>query len=386
MIPSSSPLSLSSSPLLHFAVSGYYGCGNAGDEAVLAGIAASFARRARERNREVRLTVLSQNPAVTTQMHGLAAVDRMNMGAVRAALRDCDLLLSGGGSLLQDTTSARSLLYYLWIARMARGLGKPVMFYAQGMGPLKRKMSRILVRQVANRAAFLTVRDEPSAQLLRSIGVTNPHLEVTADPAFALAPAPDAAVDALCSAENISLALPTVAVALRPWNGAGPSPLDIYARLLNELQSRTGAQILLLPMHAGEDVAFALDMAARTGSPGVFPVVRNVYAPDVLLGLVGRMQAVVAMRLHALIFAARMAVPPFALAYDPKVENLMGLLGLSKSLVSWNDFAPERTASQVASLVADRDAHSTQLQTRAALLETRALRAADIALDLFAHP
>ncbi len=377
------PTSLSTKSPLHFAVSGYYGCGNAGDEAVLAGIAASFARRARERTTEVRLTALSQNPSATTQMHGLAAVDRMNMKAVRDTLRDCDLLLSGGGSLLQDTTSARSLLYYLWIARMALRMDKPVMFYAQGMGPLKRKISRVLVRHVANRAAFLTVRDEPSEQLLRALGVTNPRLEVTADPAFALAPAPDASVDALCRAENISLAAPTVAVALRPWNGAGADPLDAYARLLTELHSQTGAQIILLPMHAGEDVAFASEVAARTGNEDRSPVVRNVYAPDVLLGLVGRMQAVVAMRLHALIFAARMAVPPFALAYDPKVENLMGLLGLSDSLVSWNDFAPERVAAQVALSIKERPARSAELQTRAALLEARALRAADIALDLF---
>ena len=370
-------------PPLHFAVSGYYGCGNAGDEAVLAGIAASFARQAGGR---ARLTVLSQDPAATTRMHGLAAVDRMNMGVVRATLRECDLLLSGGGSLLQDTTSARSLLYYLWIARMALGLGKPILFYAQGMGPLNRKISRVLVRRIANRAAFLTVRDEPSAQLLRSIGVTNPRLEVTADPAFALAPAPDVAIDALCRAENIALDAPSIAVALRPWNGAGPSPLDAYARLLTELQTQTGAQIILLPMHAGEDVAFAQDVAARTHCADRFAIVRNVYAPDILLGLTGRMQAVVAMRLHALIFAARMSVPPFALAYDPKVENLMGLLGLSDSLVSWNDFAPQKVAAQVAALLADRPARSAALQTRAALLQSRALRTADIALELFSRP
>ena len=376
----SSPLPLSPSSL-HFAVSGYYGCGNAGDEAVLAGIAASFARQGGGR---VRLTVLSQNPAATTQMHELEAVHRMKMAEVRGVLRDCDLLLSGGGSLLQDTTSARSLLYYLWIARMALQMGKPIMFYAQGMGPLHRGVSRMLVRRIANRAAFLTVRDAPSAQLLQTIGVTNPRLEVTADPAFALAPASNDAVDALCRKENIPLNAPLIAVALRPWGGAGASPLDAYARLLTELRRQTGATVVLLPMHAGDDVTFALDIAQRTGNSDAFPVVRNVYAPDVLLGLTARMQAVVAMRLHALIFAARMSVPPFALAYDPKVENLMNLLGVSDSLAAWNDFEPETVGAQVTALLAERPMRSADLQTRAALLETRALRSADIALSLFA--
>lgn len=381
-IAENTPVKSPATPPLHFVVSGYYGCGNAGDEAVLAGIARSFARQSGGR---VRLTVLSQNPDATTRLHGLAAVDRMNMAQVKATLRESDLLLSGGGSLLQDTTSVRSLLYYLWIARMARQGGKPVMFYAQGMGPLNRPISRLLVRHAANRAAYLTVRDEPSAQLLKAIGVTNPRLEVTADPAFALTPAPAGAVDAILRQEGVLADMPLIAVALRPWSGSGLPPLDTYARLLTELERQTGARIVLLPMHAGEDVAFALDIVQRMGKAEAFSVIRGAYAPDVLLGIVGRMQAVVAMRLHALIFAARQSVPPFALAYDPKVENLMNLLGLADSLVSWNGFDPDIVAAQVAALVSDRAARSADLHTYASILEQRALHTADIALDLFAR-
>src|SRR5579862_5696826 len=119
---------------MRFTVSGYYGCGNAGDEAVLAGIKEALQRQAGD---EAQMIVLSQNPAETRRLHGLAAVDRMSLSMVRRVLSETDLLLSGGGSLLQDTTSIRSLLYYLWIARTAYSIGKPVMFYAQGIGPLR---------------------------------------------------------------------------------------------------------------------------------------------------------------------------------------------------------------------------------------------------------
>ena len=248
----------SAAPTLRFAVSGYYGCGNAGDEAVLAGIAASFARQA---GGLVRLTVLSQNPDVTTRLHGLEAVDRMNMAQVRAILRDSDLLLSGGGSLLQDTTSARSLLYYLWIARMARRAGKPVMFYAQGMGPLHRPISRLLVRLTANRAAFLTVRDEPSAQLLKAIGVTNPRLEVTADPAFALTPAPEETVRRFYDRRAFSrtktrpslplLCVPGVAAGYPHWkstSACSPNWKDRRARRSFSCPCTPGKMLLLLSM------------------------------------------------------------------------------------------------------------------------------------------
>src|SRR4051794_10830826 len=109
---------------MRVAVSGYYGCGNAGDEAVLAGIQEAFARQAGGR---VRLVIFSQDPTATQRMHGLPAIERMSLTALRSTLKETDLLLSGGGSLLQDTTSMRSLLYYLWVVRLAFAHRVPVM-------------------------------------------------------------------------------------------------------------------------------------------------------------------------------------------------------------------------------------------------------------------
>ncbi len=361
------------------AVSGYYGCGNAGDEAVLAGIRASFARQAGDR---VRLLVLSQNPTATTALHSLPAVERMSLASLRATLRQSDLLLSGGGSLLQDTTSMRSLLYYLWVVRLAYSHRVPVMFYAQGMGPFRRPLARALVRMAANRADYITVRDEPSLRLLESLGVRRTPMEQTADPAFALSPAPAEAVDALFRAENLPTDEPLLGVALRPWGGVGESPLDSYAVLLNELRRRTGQRVVLLPMQVPGDVTFAETVAALTGDPSAFPVVRNAYPPDVLLGLVARMQAVVAMRLHTLIFAARVAVPPFALSYDPKVENLMRGLDLADSLEHWRGFDPAEVTERISALLAERPARVTALRARTPELERLALRNADCALAL----
>ncbi|HZT42923.1 MAG TPA: polysaccharide pyruvyl transferase CsaB [Chthonomonadaceae bacterium] len=368
---------------MQFTVSGYYGCGNAGDEAVLAGIREAFLRRAGDK---VRLVVLSQDPERTTREHGLAAVDRMRMATVRRTLRESDLLLSGGGSLLQDTTSMRSLLYYLWVIRMAYRQGVPVMFYAQGLGPLKRRLSRALVRMAADRAAAITVRDEPSARLLAAIGVKRPPIEVTADPAFALSPSSSEEIESLFQREGLPDDAPLLGVALRPWGSAGEVSNEAGARLLKELQRQCSAQIVLLPMQVPGDVAFAESIARQTGSPDAFPIMRNAYSPATLLGLVGRLQGIVAMRLHALIFAARMAVPPFALSYDPKVDNLMDRLGLSDSLARWPDFDPEEVAGRVAAILSERDSRSRCLAAQAADLEQRALRNADIALEVAGSP
>jgi len=364
---------------MRVAVSGYYGCGNAGDEAVLAGIQEAFARQAGGR---VRLVVFSQDPAATQRMHGLPAIERMSLTALRSTLKETDLLLSGGGSLLQDTTSMRSLLYYLWVVRLAFAHRVPVMFYAQGLGPFRRPLSRALVRIVANRADYITVRDEPSRQLLNTLGVRRPPIEQTADPAFALSPSSRDAVEALFRAEGLPLDEPLIGVALRPWGGSGESPLDAYAQLLLDLHRRTGQRVVLLPMQSPGDVIFSETVAALTRDPSAFPVVRNVYTPAVLLGLVARMQAVVAMRLHTLIFAARASVPPFALSYDPKVENLMRGLDLADSLEHWRGFDPAEVGARVATLLTERPARVTALRARTADLERLALRNADCALSV----
>ena len=345
---------------------------------MLSGIKEAFRRTA---GGAVRLLPLSQNPAATRELHGLDARYRMDMRTVRETLAESNLLISGGGSLLQDTTSLRSLIYYLWVVRMALRMRLPVMFYAQGMGPFRLPLSRWLVRLAANRVSYITVRDEASAQLLKTIGVKGPPIEVTADPAFALQPASREAIDACWGGKPAPAAgKPKIGVALRPWGPQPAARVDEYAALLTALEDRTGGTVVLIPMQLPGDTAFSKAVAGKAGRP--FPVLSNPASPSALLGLIGDMDVIVAMRLHALIFAARMATPPYAMSYDPKVENLMQGLDLADSMASWTGFSPENVANAVKSLLEQRPERSAALRQRAAKLESLALRNAEIALSL----
>ena len=112
-------------------ISGYYGFANAGDEAMLAAIVGSL----KDIIPDVSITVITGNCRMTRENHNVQAVHRLNFFAIAAAIRRCDILISGGGSLLQDVTSARSLYYYLWIMKIALFFKKPVMLYAQASAP-----------------------------------------------------------------------------------------------------------------------------------------------------------------------------------------------------------------------------------------------------------
>ncbi len=370
-------LTLPSCP--RFTVSGYYGCGNVGDEAVLAAIAQTLRSLS---GGSASVTALSEDPEQTHALHGLNAVHRMHLGPVRAQLRNTDLLLSGGGSLLQDTTSVRSLVYYLWICRMARAMGVPYMFYAQGIGPLKRRSSRFLVRLVANRACYITVRDEPSARLLTSIGVSKPVIEVTADPVFALTPASEDRVDALLTAEGLAVGSRMIGLALRAWGEQAESAVSAYVRLVDAITHRTGVPVALLSMHRPRDLDFARLVKSQISAPEQCALLTREWTPAELLGLVGRMEAVVAMRLHALIFAIHAGVPPFALAYDPKVESLMRGIGLQDSMEGWRGFDPNQVADRVGRLIEVAPDRRDMLRASGAGLERMALRNAECALRI----
>ena len=133
---------------MNFLLSGYYGFGNAGDEAVLAAILQSILAQ----QASARFTVTSGNPRQTVQCFNSAgtpvsAIPRQEPRALLRALRGCDAFISGGGSLLQDVTSLRNVVYYTALIRFAQVLRKPVMIYAQGVGPLRRPIAQRLARR-----------------------------------------------------------------------------------------------------------------------------------------------------------------------------------------------------------------------------------------------
>ena len=124
-------------------LSGYYGFGNLGDEALLEVIVAQL----RARFPACVIDVLSANPERTRSQFGIEATPRWNMGEVREAIRRADVVLSGGGGLLQSATSLRSVVYYAGILREAVRVKRKSMIFAQSIGPLD-SLGKFIVRSL----------------------------------------------------------------------------------------------------------------------------------------------------------------------------------------------------------------------------------------------
>ncbi len=317
-------------------VSGYYGFGNLGDEAILEALLSSL----RSRSPELEVVVLSGRPRETERLHRVRAVHRSHLPSIVREMRRADLFLSGGGSLLQDVTSLRSLFYYLGLIRLARLLGCPVALYAQGIGPLRRSLSRLLVARVLGGVDLITVRDEESAELLGELGVGE-RVVVTADASLALVPAPREKV--VPHLERLESApRPWIGVGLRPWRGRGDA--EFFAALLQLIRLRVGGSLVLFPMHGPEDLPLAQAVKERLGS-GV-RVWTDHLSPSVFAVLVAEFDLVLAMRLHLLIFAALGAVPMVGLSYDPKVESFLRQIGLDAWGISFDELNGEMVAQK----------------------------------------
>lgn len=354
-------------------MSGYYGFGNAGDDAILDSIQQAI----RAASDDVSVTVLSKDPEQTRRQYGLDAIPRFRLLRVFFELRRGDALLSGGGSLLQDTTSTRSLLYYLTVIRCARWLHKPVMLYANGIGPVRRPANRRRVKQAVERAALVTLRDHASAAELRQMGVTRP-VQVTADPVFHLEPAGPERSDRLCAASGLPEGRPFVAVSVRDWNGVEDFTLQL-AGLCDHLRREHGLEVLFLLMQRSQDREITARVRAGMEEPSY--VLDALCTPRELMGVLGMAKLCLAMRLHTLIFAARMAVPAMGLVYDPKVASFLEELDLPAA-GDVERFDGREARRRADALMADYNAVLSRLRDKSARLTQAAKENERLLLEL----
>lgn len=303
-------------------MSGYYGFNNAGDEAILGGIITAF----RDIDPTVKFTVISGKVSYTRRLHGVEAVSRGDVKAIWRAMDRADLLLSGGGSLLQDVTGAKSIIYYLGVVSLGKLHRLPVMFYAQGIGPVTGLLGRTLIPLVANSVDLVTVRDMESGQALKQLGVRRPEVRVTADAALVLPSPPKEAGEAVLDQFGFKLARrPVIGVSVRPWRFAHAAAVQAMAEALDDLSRELGATVLFIPMQQPHDVTAAREIASRMTTPAV------EFAGDVtyreIQALIASCDVLVGMRYHALVFAALSRVPLVGLSYDPKNDSFLRLLG-----------------------------------------------------------
>ncbi|MGG3284529.1 polysaccharide pyruvyl transferase CsaB [Paenibacillus solani] len=354
-------------------ISGYYGFKNSGDEAVLKSILTALEQEGKEAGVVINPVVLSNDPEWTSAAYEVKSVHRMKLGEVRAAIKASDGLISGGGSLLQDATSPKTIPYYLGVLKIAQWLGKPTFIYAQGVGPVNRKLFHPMIRSIFRKCSYISVRDIQSGELLQSMGISKEAIHVVPDPVMGLplaeaeaAHSPVSALDEVNPAqidhnpaselEETDVAsvssieedrsfeepplqstrpnhtkagvdsLPVIGISVRYWH-PDRKELKAVTEGLKTLAEQRAVHLRFLPFHQPDDleasqyIANALGDISRNGSKISFYLEEK--QPQDMLHEVSRCDLILGMRLHSLIYAANQCVPLLGISYDPKIDHFL---------------------------------------------------------------
>lgn len=337
-------------------ISGYYGFNNLGDEAILETIIG----RIRHTVDGADIAVLSATPERTAKNYGVSAYNRKSIPSVLKALWRCDVLISGGGSLLQDVTSKLSIKYYLAIILLAKMMGKKVMVYSQGIGPIRKERNRFITKMILNHVDCITVREENSKTDLRDLGLIEKAIGVTADPVIDLNPADENKGLALLkqSSGNWTADKITIGFALRSKDFVTEADYEQLKQTIDGLLPNY--QLAFIPFHYNEDLQVLKRLQGDYGDQLI--IVTERFGTSEILGIIGCFDVLVGVRLHSLIFAAVQNVLPIGVSYDPKIDYFMETLGMH-TLCEVSEMTAEGLQAEIERLLSNQEKYRAELRS-----------------------
>lgn len=336
-------------------ISGYYGFDNTGDEAILQSIVRFF----KEKLPLIKIIVLSHNPQKTSQVYKVQAINRLNLFQILYFLKDTDLFISGGGGLLQDTTGKGwSVLYYLGLIWWALLFKVSVVIYAQGIGPIHKKLNKLLIKYTLNKVDLITVRENYSREWLNALGVSKPPIYVYADPSFLLKKADFERVSTifkeLRAADKVKERM-LIGFSLREGENYGIYFKQNLARIADDLIDHYKGRIIFLPFKFKEDVSLSREILMNMHNQKYAQVIKEGLEPGEWLSIISPLSLVIGMRLHSIIFSCQVSTPFIALNYDPKVRYFVESLGLPELLLECHQLSFQEVKKKIEYILENKD-------------------------------
>lgn len=329
---------------MHYFIHGFYGAGNAGDDAILHVLVEQL--RTLAPAAEITVCVRSLTIPAYFGAGTIRVVSGFDLPAVKRAVAASDLVLVGGGGLFQDyngfdglnlfhtNASLRrqpgAIPYYSAPIFLAKTLGKPVLLYGLGIGPFASEEGRLAAGWIASLADAVTVRDRSSWELLHGAGAK--HTVLAADPAVSMGK-----LGGGLPRERGAEGPPSVILNLRRWAydpQGGRSCWQLLTAAAAHLLERHKARLCMLTYNRSVQEEQLAEQFAAQFAPGTVQIVPyRDSTPMEQLELLGRCDLTIAMRLHASIMSMTAGTPAIGLSYDPKVQQFFEEAGLPELAV-----------------------------------------------------
>ncbi|MBE6701619.1 MAG: polysaccharide pyruvyl transferase CsaB [Ruminococcaceae bacterium] len=307
-------------------INGYYGYKNLGDDSLLQAMIENITKA----DDTAKITVLSATPRQTTKRYLVNSINRYNILKIRKEMKNASLFISGGGSLLQDVTSTKSLIYYTYMIKLAKRMGLRIMVYANGFGPINKKRNLALVKNTLKLTDFISAREPESANAIKTL-CPDANVKISADPAFTLTSANEKWGQQILEKHSIKKDRKYFAISLREWQNLDRDIAEKIAKYCQEVTKKYSIYPVFITMQDAKDLTLInkvvklLDYKAE--------IITQITAKE-LLCVMKRMTFSVGMRLHFLIFSAICNVPVIGLSYDPKVNSLIDYIGFDNPIDS----------------------------------------------------
>ncbi|EKE02462.1 MAG: polysaccharide pyruvyl transferase [uncultured bacterium] len=357
-------MSLKNMKNIKILISGYYGFDNFGDDAILH----TLLHNLKTNFENCQITVISKNPAKTKQLYGINSVGTFNYQEIIKQMLAADLYISGGGSLLQDITSLKSLFYYLSLILLATLCKVKTYIYAQGIGPIKSKLGQFLTKNILKKVDLITVRDQQSKDFLDKLGINS---ILTADPVWCMD------VEKINNNSCLNNEKIKVGIQLRDWYLLNNEKLEHLAEAIN-LNFNSNYQLILISLQDSHDLAITEKFREILKLKNAGPDIQLMSDLSIFdsISLLSQLDCLIAMRYHANLIAIKSNVPALALSYDPKVEILSSEAGIP--YVSIENLDKEELNKKIFDLITQKTTYEDKLRDFAAKKELESRQNVDL--------
>ena len=280
-------------------------------------------------------------------------------------------------------------------------LKKPVVIYAQSIGPynikwpfLINKESAILsrfcryfARYVLNKVSLITVREEITLNILKSLGIRKPPIYLTADSAFLLPPTSEERVYEILSSygvdhkERIIGVSVSSNISMLQYNSKSKVDYNHYKNVMiqtiNYLTDKLDVKVVLVPHVTGpgimsDDRIIGVEICQKLKNKNKIVPISEELTPEELKGIIGKCDLFIGSRMHANIAALSMAVPTIAIGYSHKTWGIMKMMEQEEFICDFQEVTVSDVIAKIDKAWQNREMITEELKQRTKIVQGRA--------------
>lgn len=348
------------------------------------------------------------------------------------AFYDADIIIHLGTNLYGEDFGIRGFIEHSKEIQLARLLKKPIVMYAESLGPFNSSFTRSIAKYLLNRVNLITLRDDVSREYLEEVGVTVPPIYLTADPAFLLEPSPEKRIVEILKSENVTVGKrPVVGVILSAATNLKEKSkksrvvvmitfvyslaryflpesiikavlgiikctgyFDTFqsryvtnsedSKLFDHITEKLGVDILIIPHIHQEGIFADSDTAMKTQGTakhqGRINAIEKLYLSEELKGIIGKCDMLISSRMHAAIAAMAQCIPTVLIPVSQRHHGIMRMTGQEKYVCK--NFTREEVMPKVEEAWAKREKIKLEIEAKMKDIKKASLQNAELVRDL----